>query len=130
MTIVFAGSPLDRACNRRRDSRWLEQQMSAPESRYLAMWRLQAMLRVGDPPGIAWATAEIRASGDARTGAVFLGLRGEEAPPSHVRPHLQRSGIAGLGHDHADSGLGRSDLGPEQVGELLDYRPGILVHPL
>ncbi len=79
MTIVFAGSPLDRVSHRRRDRRWLEERMSAPESRYLALWRLQVLLRVGDPPGIAWATAEIRKLGDARTGAVFLGVASDVA---------------------------------------------------
>ncbi len=53
--------------------------MNAPESRYLALWRLQTLLRVGSPAGLAWANCEIRESCDAQTGVVFLGLREEIA---------------------------------------------------
>ena len=71
---MFSGSPLDRAGLQRRDRKWLQAQKDADESRYLALWKLQALLRRDSPPKIAWANHEIRAAMDADTGAILLGL--------------------------------------------------------
>ena len=79
MSIVFSGSPLDRVSARRRDARWVVERMNAPESRYLPLWRLQTLVRVGSPAGIAWATRDIREVCDEKTGAVLLGVRDEVA---------------------------------------------------
>jgi NAD+ diphosphatase len=73
---VFAGNPLDRAGVRRRDSAWLEERLRDPASRYLAVWKLQVLVRSGgeDEPGLAWARGEIRDAMDPEVGVVLLGL--------------------------------------------------------
>ena len=73
--IVFAQNPLDRASERRRDRAWLRGLVEAEESRYLVFWRLQALLRTGEPPGIAWANTDIRENMIRTTGPILLGLR-------------------------------------------------------
>jgi NAD+ diphosphatase len=57
-SIPFAGSPLDRENLRRRERAWLEAQQKAPESRYLPLWRLELLLKRGDPRELAWAKRE------------------------------------------------------------------------
>ena len=42
--IPFAGSPLDRASEKRTDSKWIEDKKSDPSSLILPMWRLEPFL--------------------------------------------------------------------------------------
>jgi NAD+ diphosphatase len=79
MQIAFAGSPLDRASHLRRDEDWLKARMDDPQSRYLAMWKLQALIKTGPEPSLAWANADIRESCDPQVGSIFLGLVGDVA---------------------------------------------------
>jgi NAD+ diphosphatase len=72
--IVFSGSPLDRAANRRRDGAWIAAQLEREDSRFLPFWRLNVLVK-SQKPELAWATPALRAAADARTGAVFLGMR-------------------------------------------------------
>ena len=46
--IAYAGSPLDRENLRRRSREWLEAQERAPESRYLPLWQLMPLLKLGE----------------------------------------------------------------------------------
>ena len=79
MQMVFAGSPLDRASQLRRNGSWLRARMDAPGSRYLAFWKLQALLRTGSEPGIAWANRDIREASAERTGVILLGVADDVA---------------------------------------------------
>ena len=42
--IPFAGSPLDRASEKRTDSKWIESKRRDPSSLILPMWRLEPFL--------------------------------------------------------------------------------------
>lgn len=72
--ITFAGSSLDRASHRRRDSAWLAAQLASESSRFLAFHRLNVLIKT-EKPELAWATCGLTSVMDARTGAVFLGER-------------------------------------------------------
>ncbi len=60
MKIAFSGSPLDRASHLRRDHAWLGERVAAEESRFLVLWKLQALLKGAESDQIAWANHEIR----------------------------------------------------------------------
>ncbi len=71
---VFSGNPLDRAANRRGDEQWLASLERDESSRFLPLWRLNVLIKKGDPPTLGWARGNIRASMDADVGAILLGL--------------------------------------------------------
>ncbi len=71
--MPFAGNPLDRAGNLRRDPAWVEERLAAPESRFLPFWRLN-VLTSESGPGLLWLDSGLRERlGDVRP--VLLGLR-------------------------------------------------------
>jgi len=72
--MVFAASPLDRASHLRRDGAWLSAALENESSRFLPFHRLNVLVK-SEKPELAWANPSIRSVMDARTGAVFLGLR-------------------------------------------------------
>jgi NAD+ diphosphatase len=105
--IPFAGSPLDRASEKRTHSNWVESKRRDPSSLILPMWRLEPFLlgsEKSEPPvelgliqpGIADSLA------DPDAVCIFLGLDGERAvfaldvsnaaDPANVGP------LAGLGY--------------------------------
>jgi NAD+ diphosphatase len=105
--IPFAGSPLDRASEKRTDSNWIESKRRDPASMILPMWRLEPFIlgsEKSSPPielGLVRAgIVESLVSGDAL--CIFLGLDGDRAvfaldvsdaaEPSNVGP------LAGLGY--------------------------------
>lgn len=73
--ITFAGSPLDRAGNPRRDAAWLSARRRDPASRFLPLRELKPLIELG-PGGkaeLAWATpAFAERAGEAP--CIFLGL--------------------------------------------------------
>ena len=71
---VFAGSPLDRVANERRDPEWLAECLAHPDRRYLALCNLEALVARGSPPAIAWLAASALPDGDLVARAVLLGL--------------------------------------------------------
>jgi NAD+ diphosphatase len=73
--LAFSGSSLDRASNQRTDAAWVESQIAAVESRFLPVWRLQALVKSSDPPALAWATDAVLEFASKTTGPVLLGLR-------------------------------------------------------
>ena len=105
--IPFAGSPLDRASEKRIDSNWVESRRRDPSSLILPMWRLEPFLlgsEKSEPPVelglIQPGIADSLAAPDAV--CIFLGLDGERAvfaldvsnadDPAKVGP------LAGLGY--------------------------------
>ena len=105
--IPFAGSPLDRASEKRTDSNWVESRRRDPSSLILPMWRLEPFLlgsEKSEPPVelglIQTGIADSLAGPDAV--CIFLGLDGERAvfaldvsnaaDPANVGP------LAGLGY--------------------------------
>jgi NAD+ diphosphatase len=105
--IPFAGSPLDRASEKRTDSNWIEAKRRDPASMILPMWRLEPFILGSEKSGppielglVRAAIVESLVSGDAL--CIFLGLDGDRAvfaldvsdaaDPSNVGP------LAGLGY--------------------------------
>ncbi len=71
--IAFSGSPLDRAVRQRRDTRWIEARLSAAETRFLPLWQLRPLVKLGDAPGLAWARREFFEDLDPLPEPVLLG---------------------------------------------------------
>ncbi len=105
--IPFAGSPLDRASEKRTDSNWIEAKRRDPSSMILPMWRLEPFLLGSEKSGPPIELGLVRAgiveslvNGDAL--CIFLGLDGDRAvfaldvsdaaDPANVGP------LAGLGY--------------------------------
>jgi NAD+ diphosphatase len=78
-SIVFAGSPLDRVDQRRRDSAWLEAKLAQPETRILPVWQLSVLVRSGTTPRLAWATPAVREAADRGAEPILLGVAEEVA---------------------------------------------------
>ena len=105
--IPFAGSPLDRASEKRTDSNWIESKRRDPSSLVLPMWRLEPFIlgseKSGPPIQLGLVQAGIVDSFiDAGAVCIFLGLDGDRAvfaidvseagDPANVGP------LAGLGY--------------------------------
>jgi NAD+ diphosphatase len=80
--IPFAGSVLNRASEKRTDSKWLESKRRDPASLILPMWRLQPFVlgrqKSGSPLRLGLLRSEIADSiTDAAATCIFLGLDGE-----------------------------------------------------
>ncbi len=73
--IAFSGSPLDRENLRRRKREWVEAQDRAPESRYLPLWQLQPLLKIGELRELAWAKREFFEDLKPQPEPVLLGTR-------------------------------------------------------
>ncbi|MGE3597334.1 MAG: NAD(+) diphosphatase [Dehalococcoidia bacterium] len=58
--IPFSGNPLDRASNLRRDEAWINDQLGAQQSRYLAFWRLNVLVREAEQTELHWLDASVR----------------------------------------------------------------------
>ena len=75
ITCLFAGSPLDRADDRRADDRWLAERLADPASRFLVQKGDRTLMAVDPALAIAWqangAVAPLIAAGAP---TVFLGL--------------------------------------------------------
>ena len=73
--IAYAGNPLDRETLRRRKREWIEAQDRAPESRYLPLWQLQPLLKIGELRELAWAKREFFEGLEPQPEPVLLGTR-------------------------------------------------------
>ncbi len=71
---VFAGNPLDRSDNERRDPEWLAACLADDRARYLPFRDLQVLVRHGSPAELAWLAPQ-RLDPDLRERAVLLGLQ-------------------------------------------------------
>ncbi len=57
---VFAGNPLDRSDQNRRDQLWLDAQATNPQSRFLPLWQLNVLLHAASETRLGWLSpAEI-----------------------------------------------------------------------
>jgi len=72
--ILFSGSPIDRADHERRNAAWLAERLEREDTRFVALWRLNVLIRQGDEPRIAWATGAVRESMNPDVKEVLLGL--------------------------------------------------------
>jgi NAD+ diphosphatase len=77
---TFAGSPLNRAGNERRDAQWLQTQADRENSRFLPMWQLRPLMALGETLTISWRSrAEVAPFLDQGASIVFLGLQDDAA---------------------------------------------------
>lgn len=77
---TFAGNPLDRAANTRREPEELDRLIGLPQSRFLPLWNLQALVTTEPEPRLAWQPlAGLPAFAGDDANLVFLGL--EEGAP-------------------------------------------------
>jgi NAD+ diphosphatase len=105
--IPFAGSPLDRASEKRTDSDWIESRRRDPSSLILPMWRLEPFLLGSEKSGPPFELGLVRAGiADSIAGAeavcVFLGLDGDRAvfalDVSEAGDTAKVGPLAGLGY--------------------------------
>jgi len=113
--IPFAGSPLNRASEKRTDSNWIEAKRRDPSSLVLPMWRLEPFILGSEKSGppielglVRTGIVESLVNGDAL--CIFLGLDGDRAvfaldvseagDPANVGP------LAGLGYFRDARGAG------------------------
>jgi NAD+ diphosphatase len=105
--IPFAGSPLNRASEKRTDIDWIASKRSDPTSLVLPMWRLEPFLLEPDKSGVPLELGLLRpdlvdsfASDEAPF--IFLGLDGERAvfalDVSAARDPANAGPLAGLGY--------------------------------
>ena len=105
---TFAGSPLDRAGNERRDPAWLGQQAMDPASRFLPMWQLRGLMLMGEPLSIAWRErAEVAPFLDAGANMLLLG---------------RQDGRALFAVDVSAAGPKKADAPFKEVGKWIDVR--------
>jgi NAD+ diphosphatase len=82
--IPFAGSPLNRASEKRTDPNWIESKRRDPSSLVLPMWRLEPFLLEPEKSGVPLELGLLRPGiADSLAGAgapcIFLGLDGDRA---------------------------------------------------
>ena len=112
---TFAGNPLDRAANKRRDPAEIERLSGLPESRFLPLWNLRALVIAEGEPRLAWQPlSDLDAFAGGNSDLVFLGLDGGQ-------PHFA-VGVTGE-NDPAEGGLlsGRGNF--EEARPLASQMP-------
>src|SRR5262245_24192685 len=107
--VTFAGGRLDRAAERRSDAEWLARQLAAEDSRFLALWRLRPLVKLGEPPALAWARRDLLSAcgAGAEPTPILLGVSG---------------GIAHFAVDVSPLEKPESELGVRGVAEFHDAR--------
>src|SRR5579871_4465485 len=73
--IPFAGNPLDRAANLRRDANWLAELAGAAEARYLPFWRLNVLVETAENAGLRWLDLAVRERLDEEHAPLLLGVQ-------------------------------------------------------
>ena len=87
----FAGNPLDRASERRRDGEWIRSLLDDPDARILPLFDLRPATRGSDSPMLDWQPLEPwRDEIERGATLVFLGL-------DEGRPHFAIDGGAAVG---------------------------------
>jgi NAD+ diphosphatase len=74
----FAGNPLDRASERRRDAKWVASLLGDPAARILPLHELRPLTAEDGPPALAWQpVAAWRETIERGATLIFLGLGGD-----------------------------------------------------
>ena len=122
---VFAGNPLDRAANLRKDGEWLATAHRDDASRVLPLWRLKPLVSGETSPRLAWQSlvglADVATDGTL----VMLGVRDERAhfaaDFSEVAEPETSKPLGGLGR-FADARGVAPQLAPGEAGILAQAR--------
>jgi len=96
--LAFAGNPLDRVPVERRDPSWLESQLADPEARFLPLWKLDPLVKLGPPRSLAWARRTLFDDVDPAPQPLLLGV---EQGVAHFSVDVSsvREPVAALGVD-------------------------------
>jgi NAD+ diphosphatase len=78
-SITFSGSTLDRSSNQRRDAEWIARHLDDDAARFLPMWKLNPLVKLGEERSLAWAKRELFDELDPAPAPVLLGVDGEVA---------------------------------------------------
>ena len=77
--IIFTGSPLDRADHQRRDARWMADRLNEESTRFLPLWRLQPLVKLGEQRELAFARRILFEDLDAVPDPLLLGVADDVA---------------------------------------------------
>jgi len=123
--IAFSGSPLDRAAIARRDPAWLERALADPASRFLPLWNLDALVKLGDPRALAWARLELFEGVALSPDPVLRGVEGEVAhfavDVSALKDPLVELGLDGVAAFEELRGIGDA-LSREEIAIVAHAR--------
>ncbi len=83
-TIQYLGSTLDRAAERRKDPRWLDERLHAPDSLIVPVWGSKNLIAAqpragGDPKAVHLRRRDVASNLEAATEMAFLGLQEDTA---------------------------------------------------
>ena len=122
---VFAGNPLHRAANERKDEAWVRTQMDHPGARVLPLWRLRVPLARHSAPTLGWGDAALRDAAPQDATLVLLGLR-DGLPHLALDVSSLDDPAPALGldpaTDFADARAAAPDLPPAEAGILAQAR--------
>ena len=118
---VLSGMTLDRAAHRRTDAAWLEARLDDPQSRYIAIWRQNAVIRLGpEPRAVIHYGETLDGLLDGPAEPTLLGVEAQEGPSDAGAAHF----VVDLSHVEAETLLARSP-----GGEMMDLRESVLIVP-
>ncbi|MEX2080274.1 MAG: NAD(+) diphosphatase [Dehalococcoidia bacterium] len=76
---IFAGNPLDRCDQERRDPAWYTERLQRADSRFLPLWRLNVLVTKNSPPVLGWCGPEIMDKLGGCPTPILLGKRDDTA---------------------------------------------------
>ena len=116
---VLSGMALDRAALRRTDAAWVQARLDDPATRYVAIWRQSAVVRLGpEPRAVVHYRETLDGLLDGRAEPSLLGVEADDggAGTAHF--------VVDLSHVGAEALLARSP-----GGELMDLRESVQIVP-
>lgn len=79
LSHVYAGNPLNRGDQERRDEKWLTGKAKDPKSKFLPLWDLNVLIANSPKQTLGWLGIDELAQLEINTSAIFLGLLAQEA---------------------------------------------------
>lgn len=120
--MPFAGNPLHRASNERRDDSWVDDLLTAESSRFLPFHKLSALTQPSEGRALRWLDAASRAKLDPGANTVLLGTQDGIA---HWAIDLENDPIEALGLEGAEFSETRAvalSLSPPEAGIVAHAR--------
>jgi NAD+ diphosphatase len=105
---TFAGSPMNRMGNERRDADWLKQQMNDPDTCFLPLWQLRGLMMPGEELRIGWCQrADVQPFINQGATVLLLG---------------QINGRSHFAVDVSAAGTSKADAPLQDYGKWIDVR--------
>lgn len=120
--MPFAGNPLHRASNERRDDSWVGDLLQAESSRFLPFHKLSPLTQASDSRTLLWLDAATRAKLDPAANTIMLGTQDGIA---HFAIDLEEDPIETLALEGAEFSETRGvalDLPPTEAGIIAHAR--------